>query len=68
MCPPLPDIPNGDVTWNTLVAGGLATYTCNSGFELAGSRTRTCGNDGTWSGDEPSCQLASGMLSTLQLS
>ena len=64
ICPPLPDIPNGNVTRTAFVV----TYTCNSGFKRDGSLTRICRNDGTWSGDEPFCQLAPGMLSTLQLS
>ena len=52
MCPPLSDPPNGDVTWPV---GSVATYTCNSGFELVGNEMRTCQSDGIWSGEEPVC-------------
>lgn len=32
-----------------------ATYSCDTGFTLAGEPTRTCQADGTWSGDAPIC-------------
>ena len=35
--------------------GGRATYTCNSGFSLVGSSTRTCLSNGSWSGSQPIC-------------
>ena len=42
---------------NEYLSGTVATYTCNNGFELFGDVTRTCQNDGTWTGSEPtSCQ------------
>ena len=31
------------------------TFTCNTGYELMGTGTRTCQNDGSWSGNEPTC-------------
>jgi len=40
---------------------GLPTYqdscsfTCDSGYELTGSDTRTCQSDGSWSGTETMC-------------
>ena len=55
-CLELPDIANGGVTWTGLSAGNVANYTCTSGYELVGSPTRLCGDDGTWSGDEPFCR------------
>ena len=33
----------------------VATYTCNSGYELVGNMTRTCQADGMWSESEPFC-------------
>ena len=31
-------------------------YTCDEGFILNGSWSRTCGSDGRWSGTTPTCQ------------
>ena len=59
MCPSLSDPLNGGVTWTSLSVGSIATYTCNSGFELVGNEMRTCQSDGVWSGEEPVC---TGML------
>ena len=28
------------------------SFTCNTGYELIGSDTRTCQSDGTWSGSD----------------
>ena len=36
-------------------SGDTATYTCNSGYELVGSATRTCLATGMWSGSAPAC-------------
>ena len=37
--------------------GESCTYTCDSGYELTGdSRTRTCLNDGSWSGSDTMCR------------
>ena len=33
-----------------------ATYSCNTGYNLVGNRTRTCQATGNWSGSEPTCQ------------
>ena len=59
VCPSLPDPLNGGVILTTVSVGSVATYTCNSGFELVGSETRTCQGDGMWSGETPVC---TGML------
>ncbi len=32
-----------------------ATYTCNTGYTLIGANTRTCGGDGQWTPDAPTC-------------
>ena len=39
--------------------GQTATYSCNTGYILAGGITRTCLATGVWSGSAPTCQ---GML------
>ena len=56
MCPALPDIDNGVVSWTGLSPGDVATYTCDSGFIIVGDPTRNCTNIGTWSGEEPTCE------------
>ena len=48
---------NGDVTWNGLRSGSIATYTCDVHYQLTGDETRTCLNR-TWSGQEPTCKLS----------
>ena len=32
------------------------SYTCNTGYELTGSDTRTCQSDGSWSGSDDVCR------------
>ncbi len=32
-----------------------ATYTCNTGYNIVGSESRTCGASEVWSGDAPVC-------------
>ena len=31
-------------------------FTCNTGYELTGSDTRTCQSDGSWSGSDTTCE------------
>ena len=31
------------------------SFTCNTGYELTGSDTRTCQSDGNWSGSDTVC-------------
>ena len=35
--------------------GDNCSFTCNTGYELTGSNTRTCQSDGSWSGSPVSC-------------
>jgi len=35
--------------------GDTCSFTCNTGYELTGSDTRTCQSDGSWSGNDASC-------------
>ncbi len=37
----------------------VATYTCTNGYTLSVPTTRTCGSDGEWSGNDPTCQRKS---------
>ena len=39
--------------------GEEVTYSCRSGYVLAGSERRMCGDDGIWSGSLPSCSMYS---------
>ena len=32
------------------------SFTCNTGYELTGSDTRTCQSDGSWSGSDQVCR------------
>ena len=38
--------------------GGTCSFTCNTGYELTGSDTRTCQSDGSWSGSDDVCKEA----------
>ena len=55
-CSTLSDPSNGRVSQQGNNPGDRASYTCNSGYELVGQSTRTCQNNGQWSGDAPTCQ------------
>ncbi len=54
-CGPLGAPDDGSVDASETTLGGVATYSCDEGFVVAGEPTRTCQPDGTWSGDEPTC-------------
>jgi hypothetical protein len=56
LCPELPSVSNGAVSSASREPGATATYSCDQGYDLSGPRTRTCGQDGKWSGQEPSCE------------
>jgi len=36
--------------------GDTCSFTCNTGYELTGSNTRTCQSDGSWNGTETMCR------------
>ena len=47
---------NGQVDTSSGTAfQSTATYTCDTGYELSGSQSRTCGADGNWTSTEPVC-------------
>ena len=66
MCTDLPTPDNGQVSYASDTTapydfGTEATYVCNSGFGIVGSRTRMCtGNNsttiGTWTVTAPTCE------------
>ena len=35
--------------------GDACSFTCNTGYELTGSNTRTCQSDGSWNGTDVVC-------------
>ena len=60
-CIPLADIKDGAM-FCSLGADKVSSYedtcsfTCNTGYELTGSDTRTCQKDGSWSGTQTMCR------------
>ena len=54
LCEELQNPTNGQVSMTGQSIGSIATYTCDSGYELIGDDTRTC-EDGVWTGQEPTC-------------
>ena len=36
--------------------GDTCSFTCNTGYELTGSNTRTCQSNGSWSGSDDVCR------------
>ena len=59
-CPGLTDPMNGMVACS-LINNPISSYedtcnfTCNTGYELTGSDTRTCQSGGSWSGTDTMC-------------
>ena len=45
-----------DYTTGEVYEGDTCSFTCNSGYELTGSDTRTCQSDGSWNGTEAVCK------------
>ena len=54
-CPELEDPKNGDVKTTGRYVDDYAFYSCDYGFQLSGNKHRSCQQDGTWSGTEPTC-------------
>ena len=47
---------NGKVSYRHSTAySSVATYSCNAGYDLIGTNTRTCLESGDWSGSPPTC-------------
>ena len=54
-CGTLTSPTNGSVTVPSTTYGSIANYSCNVGYSLTGSTTRTCGADGNWTNTAPTC-------------
>ncbi|HJL19970.1 MAG TPA: hypothetical protein RMH99_30175 [Sandaracinaceae bacterium LLY-WYZ-13_1] len=64
-CGALASPANGNVSYAATTFGSTATYSCNSGYTLSGSPSRTCDGTGSWSGAAPTCvSMGCGSLSS----
>jgi len=59
-CPPLTAPANGGIDCSLggneqADPGDTCTFTCDDGYQISGSTRRTCGDDGNWSGMNPTC-------------
>lgn len=51
-----PGIPiAGVLFYSNMTVGSIASYSCVEGFRLEGEQDRICFNNGSWSGNVPSC-------------
>lgn len=55
MCPAIPDPANGKTVYISTRIGAVAEYSCDCGYQLIGSKTRTCQPDGLWDGRNAIC-------------
>ena len=61
-CQLLDDIINGSIAcYLTPSNEDICNITCNKGYVLIGSDTRTCMMNGSWSGTDGSCQLGNSL-------
>ena len=60
-CDDLPSLVNGEIMSCSSdrvgvgYEGDTCSFTCNTGYELTGSDTRTCQSNGSWSGSDVTC-------------
>ena len=47
---------NGQRSLSSTTYNSVVTYTCDVGYTLQGSNSRTCQSDGQWSGSVAQCQ------------
>ena len=47
---------NGQRSLSSATYNSVVTYTCDVGYTLQGSNSRTCQSDGQWSGSVPQCR------------
>nr|XP_028567204.1 sushi, von Willebrand factor type A, EGF and pentraxin domain-containing protein 1 [Podarcis muralis] len=58
-CELLPHPENGFANFTENTLGSSVKYTCKPGYKLMGSETRLCMPNGQWSGEAPTCKIAS---------
>ena len=57
-CGTLVNPTNGAVdTASGTTYGQKATFTCDTGYGIQGDSSRTCGADGQWTGNNPTCVI-----------
>jgi hypothetical protein len=56
-CPELPPFERGSITVAGLNANDTATYSCDLGHKLVGTKVLTCRLGGIWSASPPVCQF-----------
>ena len=54
-CGGLKNPENGRVSFDLTTFKSVATYACDSGFEISGPSSRTCNGSGLWSGSSTVC-------------
>ena len=54
-CGALDNPANGEVFLTNTTFNSVATYSCNTGYNLTGDNMRTCLETGFWSGSDPTC-------------
>ena len=55
-CGPLTSPSHGQVSATSTTFGSVASYICDTGYNLQGPDIRTCQVDGIWSGTNPTCE------------
>ena len=70
-CPSLDNPNNGTVSCSLGDDGvpsyeDTCTFTCDTGYELTGNDTRTCQNDGSWSGSDIVCSRGKYVVSYIK--
>ena len=56
-CPPLPEVPSGNLSITTDGSTTMAVYTCVNGYHLEGSAVIACTSDGIWNTSLPVCSM-----------
>ena len=69
-CPSLTDPSNGMINCSlgddeVLSYEDICSFTCDTGYELTDSDTRTCQSDGSWSGSTAMCRRSEFFIHTL---